>query len=154
MGRRRILAPPEVWEYYAGLEQLLYPINAWGPAVLSAAAVWTWGAWTILVPAATITRDFLITHVFIHIYSTATGRPFNIQLGEGAPAAEVPLITVDGNWWNEAIANTDGTVGHFAFTFPFPIRVAANTAISCRATDMSNNALGYRVRIGYVEVGP
>jgi len=121
-----------------------YPLAASGPTVASPATAWAWGSWVEIVPANTITSDFVITHL-IALEDPATPAVDTriqtvFQLGIGDAGSEVVIISIPVTFL------IDSKVGHVApwiIPLPVPRKVAANSRVAIRVTDSVATAFTY-----------
>ena len=64
----------------------VYPDGSAGVSCSSTATAWQWGSWVELVPASTITNDFVITHVKFNIPDMTEGQ---LDFGVGGSGSDV-----------------------------------------------------------------
>jgi len=135
---------------YTTKEILCYPLAAAGAYATSSTTAWAWGSWAELVPANTITSDFIILGIYVHIEKKLATYHFQVQIGKGSAGAETSIATVAGHWY---YASTAGfAVRKRYFPLPIPIKVSANERIAVRVTDEAAAAYAYRVSINYIEL--
>jgi hypothetical protein len=137
------LVPP-----YTTKEIKIYPLAADTAYALSSATPFGWGDWAEVIPANTVTEDFIIVGIMVWIQTVTAARLFDIQLGVGAPGSEVPIATISGA--NTSAANGEGLISGFMEPFPIPRKVPANSRISVRANDSEAIAYYYGVKVQYI----
>jgi len=130
-----------------------YPNAAAGPTIASPATAWAWSGWTELVPADTITSDFVITHVVLledPVAAVDTRHQMVIELGVGGAGSEDTIVSIPVTYL------IDSAVGHTApwvIPLPVPRKVSANSRVSIRVTDSVAAARTYGgVKIVYIEL--
>jgi len=133
---------------YTEKPQKVYPLAQGALEIQSGNSVWGWGSWYELVPANTITSDFIIVGVYINPGNISWNRYFDMQWGKGAAASETPIVTVTGNSAEETLA---GIVYRHLFALGFPIKVAANSRIAVRVCDGRADMCHYYVKVAYIE---
>jgi len=134
---------------YTVKEIKIYPPQADPPIFSSGAVAWGWGSWVQVVPANTITRDFIIIGVMIGMEDEGQTRRWDIQVGVGAPGAESPIISLSG------VHSYSGTGVYRAgviIPLSIPRRVKANSRVAARVSDHIAAALAYRIKIQYIEL--
>ena len=84
-------------------ESRVYPTLAAGATVVSAAANWTYGAYAVIIPAATITSRFHIHHFVIE--SCNQNDVFQLQIYKGAADDVVSTIrfALAGGFWGNMV---------------------------------------------------
>jgi len=146
----RAAALDKILPPYTTKEIKIYPPAAGGAIAASGTAIWAWGSWVELVPANTITSDFLILGVvYDQYYAISESVSWQVQLGVGAAGAEAPIASVAGTHYYYSASGW----GDFPF-YPLiiPRKVPANSRVAVRATDDDPSAYNHRVRIQYVEL--
>jgi len=130
-----------------------YPLAASGPTVASPATAWQWGSWVELVPAGTITVDFVITHFVLledPVAAVDARHQAVFELGVGASGSEVAIIDIPVTYL------IDSAVGHLApwiIPLPVPRKVNANSRVAIRCTDSIAAIRTYGgVKIVYIEL--
>jgi len=121
-----------------------------GVGISSSTSAWVWGSWTEVVPAGTITSDFIIAGVCVVIDSPTYYHDWCIQFGVGAAGAESSIIEVSGRFRYDSAAGR--RIESQIFMLPIPIKVSANSRIAARAIDSYAAALAYKVKILYMEL--
>jgi len=130
---------------------LMYPLNADPVSFTLGDGVteWAWGAWKEVVPANTITKDFVIIGVIHKAHSTET-LDFAVQLGVGLAGAETPIISYGGKFRYVSSA------GYYWETtpimFPTPRKVSANSRIAVRGARSAIATKSAYVKIIYYEL--
>jgi len=135
---------------YTTKEIKIYPAQAASVGAASSTTPWAWGSWVELVPANTITSDFIILGIYYdQYYALSTYLRWLIQLGVGAAGAESPIASLAGVHYYASAAG----YGHFPF-YPLvvPRKAAANSRVAVRATDDKTAAYTHYVKIQYVEL--
>jgi len=125
----------------------IYPGAAYPPSFQSPTTAWAWGSWVELVPANTITSDFIVLGLVITFPIGMVVRRFLIQLGYGAAGAETPAISLAGHWQTNGAVQVP--ISQF-YPLPIPRKFAANTRLSVRATDDDPTAGLYEARLVYM----
>jgi len=146
----RAAALDKILPPYTTKEIRIYPSAAGGVEAYSGTAVWAWGSWVELVPANTITSDFLILGVvYDQYYALSESVRWQVQLGVGAAGAEAPIASVAGTHYYYSASGW----GDFPF-YPLviPRKVPANSRVAVRATDDDPTAFRHCVKIQYVEL--
>jgi len=125
-----------------------YPAGAAGATPSSAASGWGFGSWVEVVPASTITNDFVIVGVNL-MQAEINGPTMEalLEIGTGAAASEVTKIQMPwaikressasaGRSWMISTGNalSGGVIGH---------KVPANTRVAARIADSSASARAY-----------
>lgn len=117
---------------------LSYPAAANGITATSGSVIaYTFGSWTQLVPASTITSTFYIagfTWGWVSAATTVTTFEFIFEIGTGAAASEVTIIQLPSSLRNQS--NVGYLPSNF-ITLPEPVQVAANTRIAVRLANSS-----------------
>ena len=107
-----------------------YPQNDPAVALTTAAVAWTFGAYAEVVPANTFPQVFWINGLYV--YPDDVPVEYIIQIAYGAAASETIVATIPFKMDTGDESNT--------MFFPQPIKMAANTRISMRATSNVANA--------------
>jgi len=130
---------------------LMYPLNADPVSFTLGDGVteWAWGAWREVVPANTITKDFVIIGVIHGAYSTET-LDFAVQLGVGLAGAETPIISYVGIFRSVSSAGSYWETP--SLMFPTPRKVSANSRIAVRGARSAIATKPAYVKIIYYEL--
>lgn len=135
---------------YTEKAQEIYPPLADSIQCASDTSDWGVGSWVELVPADTITDDFIAVGLITRISSIVTAREFELHLGKGAGGSEVQIAAIGGRFvYSSSVARFfDG----WPWYFRIPIKVDANTRIAVRAADDNTSALNYRLKLLYMKL--
>lgn len=122
----------EILEHLHGTEKV-YPQNSYGTLLTSPASVWGEGAYTVVIPANTITVPFDITKVNLTV-SGFSGTIGCVRLYSGADGDEVLIAEV---------AVQPAGIGEFIISTP---KITANAQIKATlACDSETSKTGYVV---------
>jgi len=147
---------------YTSREIEMYPpaTEGWAaPDIALGPPNWQWSDWQELVPANTITKDFLllaVMHNWAHSF-LFDRQHVQIQLGVGAAGSETPIVTIPNS--GRSISSSI-FIPKSIYPLPVPILIPANSRVAARAagnhtTDASRYyARWQHVRILYVRVDP
>lgn len=103
----------------------------------SAAAAGSFGSWVQL--AAAVSDPFWLAVLVIHDRNTATDRPFELQVGEGAAGSESAIHSVHG-WF-------DGNLHNYIVPILVPRKVTGGPRLAVRVQDNNASALTYSVQL-------
>jgi hypothetical protein len=120
-------------------EQYMYPTLANGVTVTSSAAIWTLGAYAVVIPANTITNPFDI-HA-IHVGTFSANDIYEIQLFSGSDGAEKHIGT-------SRLARTNATNPGSILPMTTPL-INANTQIKAALASMGGANESIRIAIIY-----
>lgn len=138
--------------FYTTHDMHMYPLLADAIVFASPAAAWVWGDWVQIIPAGHVATDFLICGLHILPRDFATPRSYVMQIGQGGPGSEVPIIDLAGSWQR----SSDAGFAFIPFTIAFsiPRKVMAGTRLSMRAADEKVLTYHYEGKIQYIELPP
>ena len=130
-------------------EAKTYPPAAVAIPVLDGALAWEWGDWAELVPADTITSDFIIIGIMIEPLDRGQDRQWEIQLGTGGAGSEVPKVSMAGAYRQESAAGRR----QFGWIIPLsaPHTVPANSRVAGRGCS-DNPPRSMDLKIQYIEL--
>ncbi|RKX44967.1 MAG: hypothetical protein DRP27_05330 [Thermotogae bacterium] len=117
--------------------KLEHPIS-----VQTGSGAWVEGEWTEIIPAGTITEDFLIVGVwwFVSIYHAI------LEIGKGAAGAEEEIIAIPS--WT-AYRTDAGYILYQPIFFSTPVPVEANARIAARVADANTDVTTHSVKVIY-----
>ena len=123
----------------------VYPDLAAPVTVTSDTSAWAWtGTYTQIVPASTITSDFVIYGAKVTRDDTVSGE-WQIRIASGAAESEVVKMNFVGD------SENDTNAGSVLIT-PIPVKFSANDRISAEVTDVDAATRNYQVKILYYEL--
>lgn len=126
-------------EEHAHKSQNCYPTLADSVLVTADASGWTYGSWTEIVPASTITDDFDIH--FANITSISAVDEYQLQIGSGVAGSEVVKACI--SFERSSNFSQEGSK-----QIQTPI-LAANSRIAVRLACKSTNARTVNIKIEY-----
>jgi len=123
----------------------VYPTNASAITVTSNATAWTKGNWIEVVPASTITSNFIIDEV--HVWVSNVSVDYEYDIGFGGAGSEVVKFTglVATPAIGSVTANCTLKTPH---KITIPVYAAANSRVAFRCSDSSGGKT-ISVKIGY-----
>ena len=122
----------------------VYPENAAPILVQSAVTAWTYGAYTEIVPADTITNDSVIVGVKVTRDDTVTGE-WEIMIGYDIGGGDVDIMSLCGD------SEDDYNAGSVLAT-AIPVKISANAQVIAKVTDVEAAVRNYQVKILYHEL--
>lgn len=89
---------------------LVYPTLAAGITVVSAAADWSLGTVTQIVPASTISSDFLIQHIIVETMSKDGIYELHLYSGAGDDEVARVRFSVEGGFFGNSVYRIPGAL--------------------------------------------
>lgn len=142
--------PTKITRLYTTKEIKLYPPGALPVQAFSSATPFEYGSWSEIVPADTITSDFIVVAVPRSFVDPDPSELVAVQIGVGAVGEEEPIITVFyahmyASGVGFALSSEEGTL-------PIPRKVVANSRVAVRVADTGGVVRAYAVKIMYIEL--
>jgi hypothetical protein len=146
---------PEILTFFTNKEIKLYPEGSSGVAITPGAQAY--GSWFEVVPANTITKDFLITALIINHRPNLGDmtRYFLVDLGKGNPGYEEVIATVRSCQFETVpYASTGQHMATEIIPFSIPRKIEANMRVAARAAqdEVGHGIRPVNVLIQYIEL--